>query len=61
MEEKSKAIRRSLSVQVDHKLAWEGLGAVTHSIRVTDCSYLAYSLSRKASSKNGMRIIIKRN
>lgn len=40
--------------------AW-GWGAVTHLIRVTDYSYLAWSLSRKGSSKNGMRITIKMN
>lgn len=37
------------------------VGAVAHLIRVTDFSYLAYSLSRKGSSKNGMRIIKKKN
>lgn len=36
------------------------MGAVTHLRRVTDGSDLAYSLSRKGSSKNGMRIIIKK-
>lgn len=38
-----------------------GVGAITHLIRVTDYSYLAWSLSRKGSSKNGMRIRIKMN
>lgn len=35
------------------------VGAVTNLIRVTDCSYLAYSL--KGSNKKGIRIIIKKN
>lgn len=37
------------------------VGAVTNLIRVTDCSYLAYPLSMKGSSKKGIRIIIKKN
>lgn len=38
-----------------------GGGTVSHLIRVTNCSYLAYSLSRKASSKHGIRMRIKKN
>lgn len=53
---------RRLVEQLDYKPAWGmGVGAVTHLIRVTDYSYLAWSLSRKGSSKNGMRITIKMN
>ena len=39
----------------------QGVGAVIHLIRVTDYSYLAWSLSRKGSSKNEMRITIETN
>lgn len=39
-----------------------GVGVtLSHLIRVTNCSYLAYSLSRKGSSKkNGRRMRIKK-
>lgn len=53
-----KILWRRLSVQLDYKPAW---GGVCHPLRVTDYSHLAYSLSRKGSSKNGMRITIKMN
>lgn len=46
---------------MDDKPASGAGGTVTHFIRVTDCSYLAYSLNRKGSSKRGMRMIIKKN
>lgn len=60
LEEKSKTIVVKAEFTSGIQTCMEaGVGAVAHLIRVTDFSYQAYSLSRKGSSKHGMRIIEK--